>query len=121
MCEYFSGATSRADAERLHRVVHGRFRDECLNENEFRSIVHARLIIEDWRRDYNEFRSHKSLGNRTPEEYVRELKTNAPSTPIRGINQGYTSHANAIFFAHWHPVNAFGRQLRRPSSLAYYR
>jgi putative transposase len=53
----------------------GRFRDECLNENEFRSMAHARLIIEDWRRDYNEFRPHKSLGNRTPEEFVRELQT----------------------------------------------
>jgi putative transposase len=53
----------------------GRFRDECLNENEFRSLAHARMIIEDWRRDYNEFRPHKSLGNRTPEEFVRELQT----------------------------------------------
>lgn len=53
----------------------GRFRDECLNENEFRSLAHARLIIEDWRRDYNEFRPHKSLGNRTPEQFVRELQT----------------------------------------------
>ncbi|MGH7716215.1 MAG: integrase core domain-containing protein, partial [Vulcanimicrobiaceae bacterium] len=53
----------------------GRFRDECLNENEFRSLAHARLIIEDWRRDYNVLRPHKSLGNRTPEEFVRELQT----------------------------------------------
>ncbi len=55
----------------------GRFRDECLNENEFRSLAHARSIIEDWRCDYNEFRPHRSLGNRTPEEFVRELKINA--------------------------------------------
>ena len=56
----------------------GRFRDECLNEHEFRSLAHARLIIEEWRRDYNELRPHKSLGNRTPEEFVRDLKTNPP-------------------------------------------
>ena len=55
----------------------GRFRDECLNENEFRSLAHARLIIENWRNDYNRFRPHKSLGNRTPEEFVRELEINA--------------------------------------------
>jgi len=54
-----------------------RFRDECLNETEFRPLAHAREIIEDWRRDYNELRPHKSLRNRTPEEFVRELKTNA--------------------------------------------
>jgi len=54
----------------------GRFRDECLNENEFRSLAHARIIIEYWRRDYNELRPHKKLlGNRTPEEFVRELQT----------------------------------------------
>jgi putative transposase len=53
----------------------GRFRDECLNEHEFRSLAHARLIIEDWRRDYNEIRPHKSLGNRTPEEFAREFQT----------------------------------------------
>ena len=53
----------------------GRFRDECLNEHEFRSLAHARLIIEDWRRDYKELRPHKSLGNRTPEEFVREIQT----------------------------------------------
>jgi len=27
----------------------GRFRDECLNENEFISLAHARSIIEAWR------------------------------------------------------------------------
>lgn len=53
----------------------GRFRDDCLNEHEFRSLAYARLIIEDWRRDYNEFRPHKSLGNRTLEKFVRELQT----------------------------------------------
>ncbi len=53
----------------------GRFRDECLNENEFRTLAHARVIIEEWRRDYNEFRPHKSLENRTPEEFARELQT----------------------------------------------
>jgi len=53
----------------------GRFRDECLNEHEFHSLAHARLIIENWRRDYNTFRPHRSLGNRTPEEFARELQT----------------------------------------------
>jgi putative transposase len=30
----------------------GRLRDECLNENWFMNLKHARDIIEDWRRDY---------------------------------------------------------------------
>jgi transposase InsO family protein len=53
----------------------GRFRDECLNEHEFRSLAHARVITEDWRCDYNGFRPHKSLGNLTPQEFAGSLQT----------------------------------------------
>lgn len=48
----------------------GRFRDECLNENWFMSLKHARDIIESWRIDYNENRPHGSLRGLTPHEYV---------------------------------------------------
>jgi len=48
----------------------GRLRDECLNENWFISLNHARGIIESWRRDYNQGRPHTSLGGLTPSEYA---------------------------------------------------
>ena len=48
----------------------GRLRDECLNTNWFLNLKHARDIIEDWRRDYNEVRPHSSLNNLTPMEYA---------------------------------------------------
>lgn len=48
----------------------GRLRDECLNTNWFLSLKHAREIIEDWRRDYNEVRPHSSLKGFTPKEYA---------------------------------------------------
>jgi len=48
----------------------GRFRDECLNINWFLSIKHARYLIEEWRKDYNEFRPHSSLKGSTPKEYA---------------------------------------------------
>jgi putative transposase len=48
----------------------GRLRDECLNENWFISLSHAREVIESWRIDYNEGRPHTSLGGLTPREYV---------------------------------------------------
>lgn len=47
----------------------GKLRDECLNENWFLSLPHARSLIEDWRVDYNLNRPHSSLGNLTPEEF----------------------------------------------------
>ena len=37
----------------------GRLRDECLSINWFMSIKHAREVIESWRQDYNEVRSHR--------------------------------------------------------------
>lgn len=50
----------------------GRLRDECLNEHWFISLDHARQIIEEWRIDYNEVRPHSSLGNLTPEEFIKK-------------------------------------------------
>jgi putative transposase len=44
----------------------GRLRDELLNETLFRSLPHARAMLEAWRRDYNEERPHSELGWMTP-------------------------------------------------------
>lgn len=48
----------------------GRLRDECLNEHLFTSYNHARQIIDDWRKDYNNTRPHSSLNGLTPREFV---------------------------------------------------
>ena len=48
---------------------HGRFRDECLNMEVFMSVAEARVVIEGWRRHYNEERPHSRLGYRTPAEF----------------------------------------------------
>ena len=44
----------------------GRLRDECLNANWWQDLDEARLVLEDWRRDYNEVRPHSSLADRVP-------------------------------------------------------
>ncbi len=51
----------------------GRLRDECLNENWFLNLAHARTIIEAWRREYNQERPKKALGGLTPAAYARQL------------------------------------------------
>jgi putative transposase len=51
-----------------------RLREECLNLNWFRSIEHARRVIEEWRIDYNETRPHSSLGFLTPKEFAEKEK-----------------------------------------------
>ena len=46
------------------------FRDECLNTHWFTTLAEARQIIEAWRREYNERRPHRALGERTPHEFA---------------------------------------------------
>lgn len=52
----------------------GSFRDECLNTNWFLSLLDAREKIEQWRREYNEFRPHSSLDDKTPYEIHEKMK-----------------------------------------------
>lgn len=51
-----------------------RFRDECLNTHYFDSLSEAKVIIEDWRKMYNEFRPHTTLKGLTPVEYARQYQ-----------------------------------------------
>ena len=55
----------------------GKFRDECLSVEWFRSREEARVVIEKWRRHYNEDRPHSALGNLTPDEYAKKLVAGA--------------------------------------------
>ena len=48
----------------------GRLRDELLNETLFSSLAQARVVLEEWRRDYNTERPHSALGNLTPIAYA---------------------------------------------------
>ena len=59
----------------------GRYRDECLNESWFTSLAHAKVVIEDWRRDYNEQRPKKSLGGLTPASYAKQMAEKALTMP----------------------------------------
>ena len=44
----------------------GKFRDECLNGETFDTVVEAKVLIERWRREYNQVRPHSALGYRPP-------------------------------------------------------
>jgi len=58
----------------------GKFRDECLSTEWFRSREEARTVIEDWRRHFNNDRPHSSLGYLSPSEFKSSLqkKVSAP-------------------------------------------
>jgi putative transposase len=44
----------------------GKLRDELLNREIFTTLEEARVLIEQWRREYNQIRPHSSLGYRPP-------------------------------------------------------
>ena len=56
----------------------GKFRDECLSLEWFRSRAEAKVVIESWRRHYNEVRPHSSLGYLTPAEFAARMARPAP-------------------------------------------
>lgn len=52
--------------------LNGKFRDECLSMEWFRNRTEAKVMIETWRRHYNEDRPHSSLGYRTPKQFKED-------------------------------------------------
>jgi transposase InsO family protein len=54
---------------------HGKFRDGCLNREVFGNLLEAKVLVEDWRRQYNEKRPHSSLGYQTPREFGRQCNS----------------------------------------------
>lgn len=62
----------------------GKFRDECLNMEVFHNISHAKVVIEMWRREYNENRPHSSLGYMTPEEFAAMCNEQTLGLPLSG-------------------------------------
>src|SRR5690242_8710442 len=62
----------------LRKASNGKFRDECLSLEWFRSRAEAKVIIEAWRRHYNEVRPHSSLDYLTPNESVAQAARPAP-------------------------------------------
>ncbi|SDE77538.1 Integrase core domain-containing protein [Myxococcus virescens] len=66
----------------------GRFRNGCLSAEWFATRREAVVLIEEWRRDYNENRPHSRLGYKTPAEAgaCRTHTAPAASFPKHGIS-----------------------------------
>ena len=57
----------------------GRLRDECLDEEVFDGLAHARRVLARWRHDYNHVRPQSSPGGLTPAQARRA--TEIPTGP----------------------------------------
>lgn len=51
----------------------GTLRAECLDAHWFTTLAEAKQLIECWRREYNESRPHRALGERTPLEFASQF------------------------------------------------
>jgi transposase InsO family protein len=61
----------KINRKRVHRIwkiesFNGKLRDELLNREIFTTLEEARVLIEQWRREYNQLRPHSALGYRPP-------------------------------------------------------
>jgi putative transposase len=61
----------------------GKFRDECLSLEWFRSREEARVVIEVWRRHYNHERPHSSLNDLTPIEFKTRYDSTTPGAFLK--------------------------------------
>ena len=79
-----------AYVESFHNIM----RREVLNRELFFHILEARVVIEDWRREYNTERPHGMRGGRTPEEVFREF---IPSWQLR-CQEGAQDYSGREYF-----------------------
>ena len=90
--EWIVAATDRNGPHRSRQALAERhrrelqrpsLRDECLSLEWFRSRLEARVIIEQWRRHYNEVRPHSSLDYRTPVEFRQHHASLQPGATFK--------------------------------------
>ena len=53
----------------------GKLGDELLNREIFTTLIEAKVLIADWRKEYNQVRPHSSLGYRPPAPEAKMLVT----------------------------------------------
>lgn len=54
---------------------HGKLRGGCLNREVFGNLLEAKVLVEEWRRQYNEKRPHSALGYQTPRAFGRQFNS----------------------------------------------
>jgi hypothetical protein len=72
---------------------HGRLRDECLNREQCWTLTEARVVIEDYRREYNTFRPHSKLGYLSPRTLLGKEECTIPVSgrPTASLRRGWTN------------------------------
>lgn len=69
-----------------NELLNGKFRDECLSVEWYRTRREAQVIIEAWRQHYNTVRPHSNPGYLTPHQFKQDHPT-IHDHPNRSISQ----------------------------------
>ena len=65
----------------------GKLRDEGLNPEIFTTLTEAPILIQRWRRQYNQVRPHSALGDRPPAPEALEIRPPHPAPGQTGGSQ----------------------------------
>jgi transposase InsO family protein len=81
---------------------HSRFRDECLNREQLWTLTEARVVIEDFRQDYNSARPHSSLGYQSPQGFAAQLTPSIPRSgrPTASLREGLPTLLRSAISTH---------------------
>jgi putative transposase len=76
---------------------HGRFRDECLNREQLWTLTEARVVIEDYRHEYNQRRPHSRLGYQSPARFAAQLSPSPSAVGLRppSVGDGQTQNPSS--------------------------
>jgi len=78
---------------------HGRFRDECLNREQLWTLTETRVVVGDYRQEYNQVRPHSRLGYESPAVFAaRSCPSPAPvglRPPYAGDGQRTNKNINS--------------------------
>jgi len=61
----------------------GTFRAECLDAHWFATLTEAKQAFQEWRREYDESRPHRALGERTPNEFAGQCAASRALTSLQ--------------------------------------
>jgi transposase InsO family protein len=73
---------------------HGRFRDECLNREQLWTLTEARVVIGDYRYEYNQRRPHSRLGYLSPARFAAQLSPSPAPVGLRPPSAGDGQNQN---------------------------
>ena len=75
---------------------HARLRDECLNRELLLNLREARVVLEDFRCDYNQDRPHSRLGYLSPNQWIEKQSSSPDSARPAGLAASGLEQSNNI-------------------------